>query len=96
MPPSRHRSNLIAQGRPAESKPVDASDIDSHTVLGTRIEDIGPGKTILHSSYLLTPSDDEQLTLADALESKEAVSEFDPYNSGQFDRSRNWSKHPRK
>ena len=101
MPPSRHGefytcpvyNYMIRSGARIGVYEV---PMEAMNGLGSTVEDIGPGKTILHSSYLLTPSDDEQLSLADAVESKDSVSEFDPYNSGQFDRSRNWSKHPRK
>ena len=61
--------------------------------LGGHIENIGPGKNVLVSDRLA--SDDtgtrEMLKLLDdsPLDSDESIG-IDPYNSGEFDRSRHW------
>ena len=95
--PPRHRSNLLTQAPQAESDPVGVDDAEPEAAFVSGIEEIGPGKTVLRSSYLLDPRNvDPSLTLADTPVSGDADSDFDPYNSGQFDRSRNWSRHPRK
>jgi len=97
IPPSRHRSNLLSQAPQAENDPVDVDDAEPQAAFVSSVEEIGPGKTVLRSSYLLDPRNvDPSLTLADTPVSGDADSDFDPYNSGQFDRSRNWSRHPRK
>lgn len=96
---ARHRSTLLAERDAAESQAgeVQAGETDEYdddSELGFRIEDIGPGKTVLPSRFLLHVKDDS-LSLDDSgPEEKEAS--FDPYNTGSFDRSRSWSKHARK
>ena len=60
-----------------------------------RIEDAGPGKNVLQRERLV--SDDtgtrEMLKLLDdsPLDNSEPTG-IDPYNTGQFDRSRHWDK----
>lgn len=67
--------------------------------LGYAIEDGGPGKNILSRRRVQRAETGTFETLsildADATDAGE-VSGFDPYNTGQFDRSRNWAKHTRK
>ncbi len=68
-------------------------DIDPH-VIG-RIEDGGPGKNVLiRNKYLRedTGTHDTLRILDDSLLDTEEEEGFDPYNTGQFDRSRNWDK----
>jgi len=63
-----------------------------------RIEDGGPGKNVLiRNRYVREDTGThEKLTIIDE-QSLEDDNEkgFDPYNTGQFDRSRNWSKRPK-
>ena len=76
-----------------------ADDIDEDSELGYAIEDGGPGKNILSRRRVQRAGTGTHETLsildADNIESGDA-SGFDPYNTGQFDRSRNWAKHTRK
>lgn len=63
------------------------------------IEDNGPGKNVLiRNKYIREDTGThETLTILDdsAIETKEETG-IDPYNTGQFDRSRNWDKRFRK
>jgi hypothetical protein len=85
---------LHARATPSP-KPTLRNDIgDLQTEFEGRIENVGPGKNVLvHDSYL---SDDtgtrEMLKLLDdaPLDPDEPVG-IDPYNSGEFDRSRHWN-----
>ena len=63
-----------------------------------RIEDGGPGKNILiRSRYVREDTGThEKLTIIDERSLQDDNEKgFDPYNTGQFDRSRNWSKRPK-
>ena len=76
-----------------------AEEFDSDTELGSKIVDGGPGKNILVSSRNFR--DDTGafagLSIVDADGGTAAGGDgFDPYNTGRFDRSANWSKHVRK
>lgn len=68
-------------------------DLDPH--IQGRIEDNGPGKNVLiRSKYVREDTGThETLTILDEsmldIEEEEGM---DPYNTGQFDRSRNWDK----
>ncbi|MDH4107341.1 MAG: hypothetical protein OEW35_03415 [Gammaproteobacteria bacterium] len=63
-----------------------------------RIEDGGPGKNVLmRNRYIREDTGThEKLTIIDedSLE-EDSGKGFDPYNTGQFDRSRNWSRRPK-
>ena len=76
-----------------------ADDIDEDSELGYAIEDGGPGKNILSRRRVQRAGTGthETLSILDA-DNNDAgdASGFDPYNTGQFDRSRNWAKHTRK
>jgi hypothetical protein len=63
--------------------------------LSNRIESLGPGKNVLiRSKYLREDSGThETLTiLDDSLGDAGEEAGFDPYNTGGFDRSKNWNK----
>ena len=68
-------------------------DLDPHA--GGRIESTGPGKNVLiRNKYVREDSgthDALQILDDSMLDTEEEVG-FDPYNTGQFDRSRNWDK----
>ena len=68
-------------------------NFDSH-VEGS-IEDRGPGKNVLiRNRYLRedTGTHETLKILDDSMIDTEEEEGFDPYNTGQFDRSRNWDK----
>lgn len=84
--PRADRANEVAE------PPV---DLRFDAEIGGRIEDAGPGKNVLvRSKYL---SDDtgthDALKIIDenAVEDDEDAG-IDPYNTGQFDRSKNWNR----
>lgn len=60
-----------------------------------RIEDRGPGKNVLiRNKYLRedTGTHETLKILDDSIIDTEEEEGFDPYNTGQFDRSRNWDR----
>ena len=84
---------LHARATPTPSREPRNHIVDLSTKLDGRIENVGPGKNVLvHDGYT---SDDtgarEMLKLLDdsPLDPGEPVG-IDPYNSGEFDRSRHW------
>ena len=96
------RRAAVIEGHEAAASGVPrppANDIDEDSELGYAIEDGGPGKNILarRRAQRAETGTHETLSILDAdnVDSGEA-SGFDPYNTGQFDRSRNWAKHTRK
>jgi hypothetical protein len=63
--------------------------------VGGRIEGSGPGKNVLiRNKYVRedTGTHETLTILDDSLVDTEEEAGFDPYNTGQFDRSRNWDK----
>ena len=68
-------------------------DLDKH--LDGRIEDQGPGKNVLiRNPYVRedTGTHETLKILDDSMLDTEEETGFDPYNTGNFDRSRNWEK----
>lgn len=68
-------------------------DLDPH-VTG-RIEDAGPGKNVLIRNKFVredTGTHETLMILDESMIDTEEETGIDPYNSGQFDRSRNWDK----
>lgn len=64
-----------------------------------RIDDGGPGKNVLiRSRYLREDSGthDTLKILDDSAAESEETAEFDPYNTGRFDRSKSWDAPTRK
>jgi hypothetical protein len=93
----RHRAPRRAHGKPAvpERQPevvrYDAGS-DDH------IADLGPGKNVLIRKYVREDTGThETLTILDdnAIGTEEEFG-IDPYNTGRFDRSKNWDKRSRK
>ena len=69
--------------------------IDLETHVEGRIEDNGPGKNVLiRSKYLRedTGTHETLKILDDSIIDTEEEEGLDPYNTGRFDRSRNWDK----
>ena len=61
--------------------------------LGAQIEDAGPGKNVLFRNIHIREDTGTHETLKiidESLLDSDQQDSFDPYNSGQFDRSRNW------
>ena len=68
-------------------------DLDPH--IEGRIEDRGPGKNVLiRNKYVRedTGTHETLRILDDSIIDTEEEEGIDPYNTGQFDRSRNWDR----
>jgi len=85
--------------KPAPIKPpseLEVVELDPH--VAGRIEDNGPGKNVLiRNRYVReeTGTHDTLKILDDSIIDTEEQTGIDPYNTGQFDRSRNWDKRSR-
>ncbi len=69
-------------------------DLDPH--IEGKIEDNGPGKNVLiRNKYVRedTGTHETLKILDDSIIDTEEEEGMDPYNTGRFDRSRNWDKH---
>ena len=109
-PPQKPRLSVVQRRAAAPANPVretnqpSAQDkqpdlVDLETELGGRIEDAGPGKNVLvRSKYLRedTGTHEKLKIVDDSLSDDGDVGGFDPYNTGQFDRSKNWNTWSRK
>ena len=63
--------------------------------VGGRIEDAGPGKNVLIRNRFVredTGTHETLKILDDSLVDSGEETGIDPYNTGEFDRSRNWDK----
>lgn len=96
-----HLRRTGAHKSPVHTKPTRAApksrpetvDLDPH--VAGRIEDNGPGKNVLiRNKYVRedTGTHDTLTILDDSMVSSEEETGLDPYNTGQFDRSKNWDK----
>jgi lipoate-protein ligase B len=69
--------------------------VDLDPRVGGRVEDSGPGKNVLIRNIYLredTGTHETLKILDDSIIDTEEETGIDPYNTGQFDRSRNWDK----
>ncbi|MBT8098621.1 MAG: hypothetical protein KJO82_02665 [Gammaproteobacteria bacterium] len=93
--PGAHRGPPQARaGRPAppESGP-EIVELDPH--FDGEVVDNGPGKNVLIRNRLVredTGTHDTLTILDDSMLDTEEEAGIDPYNTGQFDRSKNWDK----
>lgn len=105
-PQASPRPNIAPSGRSvARAKPKQAVPspqpefVDLDESFSGRIENRGPGKNVLiRNKYIREDTGThETLTILDdaSIESDDEDG-IDPYNTGQFDRSRNWDKRFRK
>lgn len=93
-PASGHTVAKPATPRPAlpERQP-EFVELEPH--VEGRIEDRGPGKNVLiRNRYLREDSGTHETLkiLDDSMVDSDEDAGFDPYNTGQFDRSKNWDK----
>lgn len=90
------RYQPVPRAKPRQAVPdrqPEVVDLDPH--VGGHIEDRGPGKNVLiRNKYLRedTGTHETLTILDDSILDTEEEAGFDPYNTGQFDRSRNWDK----
>ena len=93
-PPVGHKpSRAVPKPKPVAKPEPDLVDVDTH--VSGRIEDNGPGKNVLiRNRYVREDSGthDTLKILDDSVLDTDEESGIDPYNTGRFDRSRNWDK----
>jgi hypothetical protein len=88
------RKVKMQQAVPARQPEV----VNFESAPGHQIDDLGPGKNVLIRKYVREDTGThETLTILDdsAIDTEE-VTGIDPYNTGRFDRSKNWDKRFRK
>lgn len=88
-------TNPARKARPqAAATPVaDGQLLELETDIGGRIEAVGPGKNVLIRNKYLREDTGTHETLKivdDSLLDSGETAGFDPYNTGQFDRSETW------
>lgn len=97
VPPSPRTAT--SDRRPAhENQPENVELVDFDTEIGGRIEDAGPGKNVLIRNKYLREDTGTHETLKiidDSLIDSGETAGFDPYNTGQFDRSKTWKSRTR-
>lgn len=90
------RKPSTPRARPKQAVPErqpEFVDLDPH--VGGRIEGSGPGKNVLIRNKFVredTGTHETLKILDDSVLDSEEDAGFDPYNTGQFDRSKNWDK----
>ena len=96
-----HLRQTGTHARPSPRKPKQAVprrqpefvNYDGH--LDGRIEEVGPGKNVLIRNRFVredTGTHESLKILDDSMIETDEDTGFDPYNTGNFDRSRNWEK----
>jgi hypothetical protein len=96
-----HLRKTGTHARPTRSKPKQAVpkrqpefvNFDGH--FDGHIEDLGPGKNVLIRNRFVredTGTHESLKILDDSMIETNEDTGFDPYNTGNFDRSRNWEK----
>lgn len=93
----RSGSHTVARAAPPKQSLPDRQPdfVDLDPRVSGRIEDNGPGKNVLiRSKYVRedTGTHETLKILDDSMLDTEEEAGIDPYNTGQFDRSRNWDK----
>ncbi len=94
VPRARDKKPLAA-GRPAAPKPPATGEVRIKVGLDGEIADLGPGKNVLLRDKARPEDSGTHETLSVVDDSPVQMSEetgIDPYNTGKFDRSRNWDK----
>ena len=99
--PTKPRPAVAPRVRPQAHTPAtnDTSEqellVEFDAELGGRIEDGGPGKNVLIRNRFVredTGTHETLTILDDSLVDSGEEAGIDPYNTGEFDRSRNWDK----
>jgi len=97
-PPAERPKGAAPKSRRADA--ARETDLRFDAEMGGRVEDGGPGKNVyVRSKYLREDTGThEKLKIIDGSLLEDEVEEggFDPYNTGQFDRSKNWNSRFRK
>ncbi len=107
FPQKAHSESVLRQimrsrksaARPARAKAAEHTLVEFDSELGGRIEDGGPGKNVLmRNKYVREDTGThETLKIIDhSLLEDEEEGGIDPYNTGQFDRSKFWNLRTKK
>jgi hypothetical protein len=101
--PKQYRAPTPSRPKPQtktrESQQNRRSGDDEVVVQRPVIEDGGPGKNVLQRTRFVREDTGTHETLKivdDAAGNRDDESGIDPYNTGQFDRSKSWDKHFKK
>jgi hypothetical protein len=90
------RSAVRANRATGSSVPLpDPEPVDTDNELSGKIETVGPGKNVLIRNKFLredTGTHETLTILNDSMVDSGEETGIDPYNTGGFDRSRNWDK----
>ena len=89
------RSGMHKSPRTSPSSRPSPQQVEPYEGLPGRIESLGPGKNVLvRNNYLQedTGSHETLRICGDSTDASGNEADFDPYNTGGFDRSRNWDK----
>jgi len=87
--------------RPAPRKATDPGFVDFDATVNGMIDDLGPGKNVLRRPKYVREEagTHDTLSIVDEYGNNESSNDadgIDPYNTGKFDRSKNWDKRFRK
>ena len=80
---------------PLDAPPAEADLVKLEPGVEGRIEEVGPGKNVLVQSRYVREDTGTHETLKivdDSLVDSSEETGIDPYNTGEFDRSKNWDK----
>lgn len=95
-PPNFRRTRpFVARPKTLPPKKPDAGSIEREAGLSGKIEDAGPGKNVLiRNKYVRedTGTHETLKILDESLIDSGEEPGIDPYNTGGFDRSKNWNK----
>ena len=98
--PSFRRAEFFQNSqKPASQPKPEAEDVEFNTKTEGKIEDAGPGKNVLiRNKYVRedTGTHETLKILDDSLVDSGEETGIDPYNTGGFDRSKNWNNRFRK
>jgi hypothetical protein len=95
----RHTGSHRVSKRPVPAQALPRRQpefVDLEPGIHGRIEDNGPGKNVLIRNKFVredTGTHETLMILDDSSISVDEEDGIDPYNTGQFDRSRNWDRH---
>lgn len=96
----KHPSAKRAPVRKAPPAKPEKDEVSFESETGGRIEDAGPGKNVLRRSKYVREDagthDQLKIIDEDALTANDDEDGMDPYNTGQFDRSKTWNNRTRK
>lgn len=93
IPPKRSTLKRSTPKQAVPRRQPEFVDLDPH--IEGRIEDNGPGKNVLIRNKYVREDTGTHETLKiidDSMIETEEEEGIDPYNTGQFDRSRHWDK----